>query len=131
LFVGVLTQQSAQTLHVFADAAGAGEDDADIGGGNIDAFVEYLAGDDHVVLAGMETLEDLLAFARLRLMRDRRRQKATRDLVDARVIVSEYDDAILGMAVQQFVEQFNLRGGGDRQPLLLAVRLERGSAIGS
>ena len=46
----MFAQQSAQTLDVFADAAGAGEDDADVGGGDIDAFIENLTCHDDVVL---------------------------------------------------------------------------------
>ena len=110
----MLAQQSAETLDVFADAAGAGEDDADVGGRHVHAFVEHLAGDDDVVCAGVESLEDLLAFARLGLMRDGGHQEAARDLVDAGVVVGENDDAVEGVAVQQFVEQFDLGGGGDR-----------------
>src|SRR5260370_41154172 len=60
LLVPLLAQQPAQPLHVLPDAAGAGQDDAHVGRGYVHAFVEYLAGDDHRVLARVEAPQDLL-----------------------------------------------------------------------
>src|SRR5437868_12822559 len=94
LLLSMLSQQPAQALDVFANAARTGEDDADIGGRYIDTLVEHLAGDQDRIFTRMKTKEDLPAFLRLGLVRDRRDEKTAGDLIDGGVIVGEYQHSV-------------------------------------
>ena len=56
-----LAQNAAKKLHVFADGARTGEHHGDIGLGYIDAFVEYLGGDQAQIFALVKGFEDVFA----------------------------------------------------------------------
>src|SRR5262245_32704599 len=76
LLVTVLAQEPAEALDVLPGAAGAGEDNANVGGWDVHALVENLAGDEDGVFARVEALQDLAAFLCLGLIGDRRDEEA-------------------------------------------------------
>jgi hypothetical protein len=67
----VLAQQPPEPLDVLAHTAGAGQHDPDPCRRHVHPFVEHLAGDQHVVLPGVERLEDRPPLLGLGLVRDR------------------------------------------------------------
>lgn len=95
-----LAEDATEALHVLADAAVAGEDDADVGVGDVDALVEHLAGEQDRELAGGEGLEQLGALGGLGLVGDDGEQEQAREAVDGVVVLGEDEDAVAAVAGQ-------------------------------
>src|SRR5262249_31618694 len=129
LLFAVLPQQAAETLDVLADGAAARQDDADVGRRHIDTLVEDATGDNHIIIAGMEGLEDVPPLLGLGLVRDGRHEIAAGDRIDGSIIISEYKHAILPVTVEQFFQDVQLGRRRQSQATLLTVRLESGAAI--
>ncbi len=84
------TQQATEALHVFAYAAATADDDADGDLGHIDAFVQYLAGDQQRPRAGAEPFEHALTFRSLGVVRHHRSDEAAADLVGGVIVLGEH-----------------------------------------
>src|SRR5262249_539583 len=89
LLVAVFSQQAAESLHVFASRAAAGQHNAYARGRYVDAFVQNLARHNDWVFAGVKSFEDLLALLRLGLMRDRGNEILASDPIDGGIIGGE------------------------------------------
>ena len=80
LFSGGGTQNAAKPLDVFADGTRAGDDDADGGFWNIDAFVEYFGRHEHGQVAFAEGVQKRTAFGDFRVVRQNRQAESLPDL---------------------------------------------------
>ena len=114
---------------MLADAAGAGEDDADVRFRHIDAFIEHLARHQDRIFAAAETLKDVSPFLRFRLVRDGRHQQTAGDLVHGRIVGGENENAVAAMLGQEGFQLAQFRRGSLGDPFLLAESQEGGPAL--
>ena len=102
----------------------APNDDADVGVGNVQAFVQHTRGDERTQDAGTKSLEDGVAFFPADVAGDRHDQVLARNGVGRLVVGSKHRRTRVAMALQPLVEenprryqterrQFRSRHGGD------------------
>ena len=99
----------------------AGDDDADARGGQVHAFVQDLRGDERVVDAGAEVLEDAGALGDLRLVGDDRQQEPARQGVRSAVALGEEQRAVAPVPVQQLLDVGELGRRRERDLLVALV----------
>src|SRR5579875_2578650 len=109
--------------------AAAGQNNADVGGWHIDAFVQDTAGDEDVIHALMKRLQKVTALLGLGLMGDGRNQEAPGDLINSGIVVSKYEHLIALMTMEQLFQTVHLGRRRQGQAALLAVRLKSGVTV--
>src|SRR5690606_32596614 len=123
-FVPALTQDAAEPLHVLPHRPTAADHDGDARVRHVDAFVQHLGRDDGAVLPLREALQDLAPLLHLRLMRDHGKEKAPRDGVRRRVVLSEDQRLLVAVLIEQPIDHGELGGGGERELALPEVGLK-------
>src|SRR5262245_56692712 len=85
--------------------------DRDFGIGYIDAFVEHSRGDNSLVLAGFESLQDSFPFTRLRLMSDGGDEEYLRNSVSHLIGGGKDYRLICGVSAEDFFEHIEFCAG--------------------